>query len=82
MKKDKLTLRTEIQKDFDNETIKNINIARRSIVALKPIKKGEAYNDKNIYPKRPGNGISPIHWDNVIGKKAKKDYKENELIEW
>jgi N,N'-diacetyllegionaminate synthase len=62
--------------------IKNINIARRSIVALKPIKKGEAYNDKNIYPKRPGNGISPIHWDNVIGKKAKKDYKENELIEW
>ena len=62
--------------------IKNINIARKSIVALNSIKKGEIYNDKNICPKRPGNGISPIHWDKVIGGKAKKDYKEDELIEW
>ena len=37
---------------------------------------------KNIIPKRPGNGISPIHWDKIIGKKALKNLKEDALIKW
>jgi N,N'-diacetyllegionaminate synthase len=75
------SLGTGVKRPSKSE-INNINIARRSIVALSPIKKGEIYSDKNIYPKRPGNGISPIHWDKVIGRSAKRDYEKDELIEW
>lgn len=59
---------------------KNKSIARKSIVANKEIKKGEVFTDDNLSIKRPGNGISPKMWDLVIGKKADKDYKEDELI--
>ena len=60
---------------------KNITIARRSIVAGCTIKKGEMFNEMNLAVKRPGNGISPMEWDNVIGKTAKRDFIEDELIE-
>lgn len=60
--------------------IKNIPIARKSIVAAKDIKKGETFTQKNITVKRPGTGISPMRWDEIIGTKAKKDYQEDELI--
>jgi N,N'-diacetyllegionaminate synthase len=59
---------------------KNINISRKSIVAKKEIKKGEIFSEKNITVKRPGTGISPMKWDEVIGKVALKDYIEDELI--
>ncbi len=58
----------------------NIFVARKSIVAKCKIKKGEILSMDNITCKRPGNGISPIHWYEVIGKKADKDYEEDELI--
>lgn len=61
--------------------IKNLKIARKSIVAAKKIKKGEEFTENNIIPKRPGNGISPMCWDEVIGQTAKKDFLEDELIE-
>lgn len=61
--------------------LKNIKVARKSIVANCTIKKGEKFTEKNITVKRPGNGISPMRWDEVIGKVANKDYKEDELIE-
>lgn len=61
--------------------MKNIVIARKSIVALKDIKVGEIFSEKNITTKRPGNGISPMRWFEVMGKKAKRDFKEDELIE-
>lgn len=60
---------------------KNINIARKSIVAKCNIKKGEIFSEDNIIIKRPGNGISPMRWFDVIGKTAIKDFEEDELIE-
>ena len=60
--------------------IKNIKIARKSIVAKTFIKKGENFSLKNITTKRPGNGLSPMSWYDVIGNKALKDYKINEQI--
>ena len=59
---------------------KNIAVARKSIVAAKNIKAGEVFNENNLTVKRPGNGISPMDWEKVIGKTAKKDFAEDELI--
>ncbi|MCT4593963.1 MAG: N-acetylneuraminate synthase [Anaeromicrobium sp.] len=61
--------------------LKNRDIARKSIVANCKIKKGEVFTEANLTIKRPGNGISPMRWDNIIGKISNKDYKEDELIE-
>lgn len=60
---------------------RNINIVRKSIVAAKKIRKGEIFSENNIIVKRPGNGISPMMWDEVIGKKATRDYSDDEMIE-
>tara|TARA_B100000700_G_scaffold314469_1_gene401104 strand:- start:1129 stop:2124 length:996 start_codon:yes stop_codon:yes gene_type:complete len=60
--------------------IQNIKIVRKSIVAKTQIKKNEVLNENNLTVKRPGNGISPMKWDEIIGTKATKDYKEDELI--
>lgn len=60
---------------------KNIEIARKSIVAAKDIKEGEIFTEENLTVKRPGNGISPMEWENVIGKVAKRNFQEEELIE-
>jgi len=54
--------------------------ARRSIVVKKFIKKGEIISEKKIIPKRPGNGISPMNWYKVVGKKSAKDLFEDEII--
>jgi len=61
--------------------LKNMAIARKSIVASKTIKKGEVFTDKNITTKRPGTGISPMRWNDVIGVIANKDYCEDQIIE-
>ncbi len=61
--------------------IKNIMVVRKSIVAKKKIKKGEIFTEENLTTKRPGNGISPMHWFDVIGRTAKRDFAEDELIE-
>ncbi len=60
---------------------KNIAIARKSIIAARDIKKGELFSETNLTVKRPGNGITPMRWDDVIGKMAKRDFVEDELIE-
>lgn len=60
---------------------KNIAIARKSIVASVPIRKGEVFTVENITTKRPGNGISPMRWNEVIGTCAVRDFEEDELIE-
>lgn len=59
----------------------NIAIARRSIVASRDIREGEVFSEDNITVKRPGTGISPMRWYEVIGKKAGRDYMEDEQIE-
>lgn len=61
--------------------IKNISIARKSIVAASDIRKGEIFTDKNLAIKRPGTGISPMRWDEVIGRAAVRDFAADELIE-
>lgn len=61
--------------------IKNRSVARKSIVAARFIKKGELFSESNLTVKRPGDGISPMRWDEVMGQAAKKDFKADELIE-
>lgn len=61
--------------------LKNKQIARKSIVAYKAIKKNEVFTEDNLTTKRPGNGVSPMKWDSVIGKKAKRNFSVDELIE-
>ena len=60
--------------------IKNMAVARKSIVAAKPIKLGERFTEENLTVKRPGIGICPMKWDEVIGGKSKKNYEKDELI--
>lgn len=68
-------------KEVSISEAKNKPIARKSIVASKSIKKGDFFTEENITVKRPGIGISPMQWDDVIGKTAKKDFEEDDLIE-
>lgn len=60
--------------------MRNKEIARKSIVALRNIKEGEIFTGRNITTKRPGTGISPMEWDKVIGKHAKRGFKKDEVI--
>ena len=60
--------------------LKNKPIVRKSLVAAKPILKGEVFTQENLTVKRPGTGISPMRWDEIIGQKASKDYQQDELI--
>lgn len=64
-----------------NSEIENMGIARKSIVAKRHIKKGEIFSEDNITTKRPGNGISPMRWFDVIGQAAIRDFEEDELVE-
>ena len=59
---------------------KNITIARKSIVAARDIRKGEMLSAENLTVKRPGTGISPMRWEEVIGSIAGRDYAADELI--
>lgn len=59
---------------------KNVNLARKSIVASKSIKKGEIFTIENITTKRPGTGLSPMKWYDVIGTEANMDYSEDDFI--
>lgn len=61
--------------------LKNRLVARKSIVAKKAIKAGEELTEDNITTKRPGSGINPMKWNEVIGTKAVRDFEEDELIE-
>lgn len=60
--------------------LKNKPIARKSIVAAQSITAGEKFTNDNLTAKRPGTGISPMKWDEVIGQRASKDYKQDDLI--
>ena len=61
--------------------MKNIEVARKSIVASTHISAGEVFTENNLTVKRPGSGISPMRWNEVLGQKAARDYEEDELIE-
>jgi N,N'-diacetyllegionaminate synthase len=59
---------------------KNKVIVRKSIVAIKPIQKGEVFNEANIGVKRPGMGISPMRWDDIMGQISSKDFNIDDII--
>jgi N,N'-diacetyllegionaminate synthase len=61
--------------------LKNKPIARKSLIAIQHIHAGQVFSTLNIGAKRPGNGISPMLWDEVIGRTAKRDFALDELIE-
>ena len=67
-------------KQISESERKNIAIARKSIVAASEIKKGELFTEENLTVKRPGGGISPMKWDEVIGTTATRNYQPDELI--
>jgi N,N'-diacetyllegionaminate synthase len=58
----------------------NLTIARKSIVAAQPIKRGEHFNTTNLTVKRPGTGLSPMCWDDVMGRCASHDYQPDEPL--
>jgi len=60
--------------------LKNKSIARKSIVAARNILKGESFNQDNLTVKRPGSGISPMRWDELLQMKASRDFAPDELI--
>ena len=60
--------------------IKNISVTRKSIVARKPIKKGDMFSEYNLTVKRPGTGISAMEWDELLGQVAKQKFKPDDLI--
>lgn len=60
---------------------KNISVVRKSIVAKCAIRKGETFTEENLTVKRPGKGISPMRWYEVIGQKAARDFAEDEPVE-
>lgn len=60
---------------------KNLVAARKSIVAMKSISKGDLFSEENITIKRPGNGISPMRWEEILGKKSTRNYIADQLIE-
>ena len=68
------------EKKVTNSENKNKKIARKSIVAKKNIKKGDTFTIENITCKRPGNGISPMRWYEILGTKAEYDFEEDSLI--
>lgn len=70
-----------LKKEPSKSERKNLIIARKSIVAKYKIEKGELLNEENLTCKRSGNGISPMMWNNVIGRKAVRNFSEDELIE-
>ena len=60
--------------------IATINVVRKSIVASRPIIKGEMFSEKNLITKRSGDGISAIMWDHWIGKYATREFQKDECI--
>jgi len=73
-------LGTGIKKPSSSE-LKNKPITRKSIVAARNIRKGESFTEENLTVKRPGTGISPMRWDEVIGQLVQKDYKQDDMVE-
>ena len=68
-------------KEVKESEKQNIIAARRSIVAARPIARGQVIREEDIYAKRPAIGVSPMMWDKVVGSKATRNYEKDDLIE-
>ena len=71
----------DYEKRPSDAEMKNRKVARKSIVASRKIKIGEILGENNLTTKRPGNGISPMKWNEIIGTRAIRDFDEDDLIE-
>jgi len=60
---------------------RNREIARKSIIAKRAIRKGERFTSENLTTKRPGSGLSPMKWDELMKKQSTRDYEEDDLID-
>jgi N,N'-diacetyllegionaminate synthase len=67
-------------KEPSESEMKNVAIARKSIVAKTDINKGDVFSENNLTVKRPGDGISPMKWDDLMGKIATEDFEADDLI--
>ena len=68
------------QKSPSPSEMKNISIVRKSIVARTNICCGDLFTEDNLTTKRPGTGLSPMYWKDLLGKRALRDFKKDELI--
>ena len=75
-----VSLGSEVKEPTTSE-IRNIRVGRKSIVASQKIGKGEVFSSSNLVAKRPGDGISPMHWDLLVGQIASRDYLPDEMID-
>jgi N,N'-diacetyllegionaminate synthase len=73
------SLGTDVKYPTKSE-LENLSVVRKSICAIKFIKKGDTFSEENITCKRPGFGLSPMKWDEVIGKKAGQDFLPDQFI--
>lgn len=80
VRKVELALGTGIKQPTASEN-KNRDVARKSIVAKTDIAQGELFTESNLTCKRPGNGISPMCWKDIVGKRAVRAFEADELIE-
>ncbi len=80
IRKIEMAMGTGEKKPADCE-IANKVVARKSIIAACDIRQGAIFTSENLTVKRPGNGISPMWWYEILGRKAIRDFKEDELIE-
>ena len=67
-------------KRLTKSEVRNKPVARKSLVASRAIRAGEVFSTQNITAKRPGTGISPMRWDEIMGQVARRDYQEDDLI--
>ena len=81
IRKVELALGDGIKRPSPSE-MQNIPAARRSLVTSKPVRKGELLSSANLAAKRPGTGVSPMRWHEVIGRVAHRDYEQDELLDW
>jgi len=70
-----------VDKIISTSEQKNIAVARKSIVAATEISEGELFTEDNLTVKRPGTGVSPMLWESIVGRVAKKQYHPDDLIE-
>ncbi len=61
--------------------MKNKSVVRKSLVAARSIRAGEIFDESNLAAKRPGTGLSPMRWDEVVGRAAPRNFAPDELIE-
>ena len=69
------------EKKITESEVKNALVVRKSIVAKKDIQKDDFFTEENICAKRPGDGITPMNWEDIIGTKSKRDFNKDEKIE-